>query len=260
MQHVKDTHSCWKCSSIRKAILSQASKENLRNDGALWPFELQLLIFSEECKAKMQTPRYDHETYVRNEASIRVGTGITTFSPAEIKLAEEQHRIEKNRAGRMASAIEINRLTNVHSDPANPGGNLPAQSIEIARCNTQTRGEEVVMATPTVAPINTAVSIVLLGPNGYFDYNERQKSACQKHYLAGSQALCNVLMNTLGGNALLLVQNSNGDAVRALTLLNKHHCELSSAYYQETHNKLKGFSLHPSSNPRKPLETLFCAS
>jgi len=56
---------------------------------ALWPFEYQHSILSEAARAKMQTPRCDHETYTRNEASIQAGTGITNFSPAEIKLAEE---------------------------------------------------------------------------------------------------------------------------------------------------------------------------
>ena len=144
---------------------------------ALWPFELQLLIFSEECRAKMQTPRYDHETYVRNKASIGAGTCITTFSPAEIKLAEETTALAKNGAGRMASAIEFNRLRNVHDDPANPGVNSPAQSPEIAKCNSQSHGEEVMMATPAVAPFNTAVATAFLGPKEYFDYNDRPKSA-----------------------------------------------------------------------------------
>ena len=57
----------------------------------------------------MQMPKYDHDTYIRNQASIRAGTGTTIFSPAEIKLAEEEHRVEKNRAGRLASAIEYGR-------------------------------------------------------------------------------------------------------------------------------------------------------
>ena len=76
---------------------------------ALFPHERELLTFSKECRAKMQMPKYDHDTYIRNQASIRAGTGTTIFSPAEIKLAEEEHRVEKNRAGRLASAIEYGR-------------------------------------------------------------------------------------------------------------------------------------------------------
>ena len=56
---------------------------------AIFPHERELLTFSKECRAKMQMPGYDHATYIRNQASIRAGTGITIFSPAEIKLAEE---------------------------------------------------------------------------------------------------------------------------------------------------------------------------
>ena len=77
----------------------------------------------------MQNPGYDHETYTNNEASIRAGTGITIFTPAEIKLAEETTAFAKDRARRMESAIEYNRLRSVHVDPANPGVNVPAQSI-----------------------------------------------------------------------------------------------------------------------------------
>ena len=77
------------------------------------------------------------------------------------------------------------------------------------------------LATSAVAPINTAVATALLVPHEHFDYNDRPKLACQKHFIAASQAICNVLMNTLSGNALMLVQNSNGDAVKAFTLLNK---------------------------------------
>ena len=49
--------------------------------------ERELLTFSKECRAKVQMPRYDHDTYIRNQASIRAGTGVTVFSPAEIKLS-----------------------------------------------------------------------------------------------------------------------------------------------------------------------------
>ena len=105
---------------------------------ALWPYERELLTFSKECRAKTQLPRCDNDTYIRNQASIRAGTCITIFSLAEIKLADEEHRVQKNQAGRMASAIEYGRLTNIHVDPANPGVSIPAQTAEIARCNSQT--------------------------------------------------------------------------------------------------------------------------
>jgi len=154
----------------------------------------------------------------------------------------------------MASAIEYNRLRNVHVDSANPGVNVPAQSHEIAQCNSQTHGEEAMAATPAVAPINTAVATAFLGPTE-FDYNDRQKSACQKYYIAASQASCNVLMKTLSGNALMLVQHSNGDAVKALTLLNKQHCELSSAHYQSKYDHMMVFRLGSFTNPRNSLET-----
>ena len=65
--------------------------------------------------------------------------------------------------------------------------------------------------------------------------------------------MCNLMMATLTGNDLQLVQHANGDAVKAIVLFNKHHCELSSAYYQQKHDKIKLFNLD-SNNPRKPLE------
>jgi hypothetical protein len=169
---------------------------------------------------------------MRNQASIRAGRGIIIFSLAEIKLAEEEHRIEKNRAGRLTSAIEYGRLTKVHVDPANPGVDIPAQTPEIAKCNSQTLGEEVMKTIPAVVPTNTAVAIALLGPNEHLDYNDQQKRASEKHYIAASHAVCNLMLATLGGNALQLAQNANGDAVKAIVMLNKHHCELSSAYSQ----------------------------
>jgi hypothetical protein len=164
-------------------------------------------------------------------------------------------RVEKNRAGRLASAIEYGRLTKVHVDPANPGVDIPGQTPEIAKCNSQTLGEEVTKTIPAVVPTNTAVAIALLGPNEHFDCNDQQKRASKKHYIAALQAVCNLMLATLTGNALQLAQNANGDAVKAIVMLNKHHCELSSAYYQLKYDKVKAVKLD-SNNPRQPLEQL----
>jgi hypothetical protein len=60
----------------------------------------------------------------------------------------------------MSSAVEYNRLRAAHVDPASPGGALlPAQNAEIAKCNSQTHGEEVMLSTPAVAPINAGVAV-----------------------------------------------------------------------------------------------------
>jgi hypothetical protein len=109
------------------------------------------------------------------------------------------------------------------------------------------------LAIPAVVPTNTAVPIALLGPNEHFDYNAQQKRAAEKHYVAASQAVCNLMLATLTGNALQLVQNANGDAVKAIVMLNKHHWALSSAYYQQKYDKIRLFKLD-SNNPRKPLQ------
>jgi hypothetical protein len=60
-------------------------------------------------------------------------------------------------------------------------------------------------------------------------------------------------MNTLTGNALMLIQTTNEYALQALSLLNKHHCEQITSFYQTTFNALRGFRLQSTTNPRKPL-------
>ena len=116
-------------------------------------------------------------------------------------------------------------------------------------------GEGVMKTIPAVVPTNTAKAIALLGPNEHFDYNAQQKRASEKHYIAASQAVSDLMLATLSGNALQLVQNASGYAVKAIVMLNKHHCELSSAYYQQKYDKVIAFMLD-SNNPKRPLEQL----
>jgi len=56
---------------------------------ALFPHERELLTFTKECRAKMQMPRYDHDTCIRNQASIRAGTGITIVSQQRLNLLKK---------------------------------------------------------------------------------------------------------------------------------------------------------------------------
>ena len=111
----------------------------------------------------------------------------------------------------MASAEEFNMLTKPHQDSS--GAAQPAQTKEVAQVNSQYHGEDVMAAIPAIVPTSTAIQTAMLMPNEQFAYNMSQKSAEQKYYPSVSSLQLFYQHTMITGNALMLAQSSNGDAV-----------------------------------------------
>jgi hypothetical protein len=196
----------------------------------------------------MQKPHYHHIVFSRNKAAIKAGLAITNCTLAEIELAKQLTFAAKKNASKIAEAQEFVRLMAAHADlVADPTGLTMVAALDkpLARANASIAGEYAAQAVIALDPVTTGVATPFLTATEFFEYNPEQKAAAELLYIAASNALFSVLLDTLSGNAAKVALTCHNQGFLTIISLKKQNCEMSSSYYSVKWEKARNFKLQP---------------